>query len=260
MKSTATPAGRKATGPIAAVFADEPWLYSYDLPDDRDITVKVEEVLKWDRLDLAGTTHRNVYGLKFAGKKKILLLTAKATFKAMAKLHGKTFEEWVGKEVTLYVDEVDAFGQTVDAIRIRTPKRGRSQAAQAGSDFLAGDPGPGAPPPGFGSETGQRERATEPVATTGPAEAGAVARDPDPSTERTDEQLFKALQQEAERATASFGGERLFIKQAPPKSGQWYACDAEVGSSKIYDATAARLAITRDELAAMSAKLQAIAA
>lgn len=144
------PAGRKATGAIAAAFAEEPWLYSYDLPDDRDTPVKIEEVRQWDQLDLAGTKHRNVFGLKFVGKKKILLLTSKATFKAMAKLHGKTFEGWVGKEISLYVDEVDAFGQTVDAIRIRTPGRGRSQAARAAGEFLdTGDPGPSAPPPGI---------------------------------------------------------------------------------------------------------------
>lgn len=146
-----TPAARKATGSIAAVFADEPWLYSYDLPDDRDVTVKVEEVRHYPRVDLGGQKHTNVYGLKFVGKKKVLLLTAKATFKAMAKVGGKTFEDWVGKEIALYVAEVDAFGQTVDAIRIRTPKRGRSQAAQSASAFLGGgdDPGPGDPPAGF---------------------------------------------------------------------------------------------------------------
>ena len=142
MQQARVPQPRKATGSIAAAFADEPWLYSYDLPDDRDIAVKVEAVLHYPTVDLAGTNHRNVYGLKFAGKKKVLLLTSKATFKAMAKLHGKTFDGWVGKEISLYVDEVDAFGQTVDAIRIRTPKRGRGAATQSAAAFLDDDPGP----------------------------------------------------------------------------------------------------------------------
>lgn len=137
----ALPRGRKATGPISAAFADDPFLYAYDLPDGVDVKVTIEQVEQHDRLDIAGNKHANVHVLRFVGKKKVLPLLAKKLVKAVAKIHGKSFDLWEGKPITLYVAEETNFGELQDVIRIRVPKRGR--ADRSAQDFLHGDdPGP----------------------------------------------------------------------------------------------------------------------
>lgn len=47
------------------------------------------------------------------------LVLCKTNGKTIAKMYGNNTDEWVGKRITLFSAMVDAFGQTVDAIRIR---------------------------------------------------------------------------------------------------------------------------------------------
>lgn len=233
------PPGKKATGSVAAAFADDPFLYSHDLPDDRDTPVRVQEVLHWDRLEVAGVKYQNLFALRFVGKRKILPLNCKARFKAMVKVGGRNFESWEGKEISLFVAEVDAFGQTVDAIRIRTPGRGKGRARDA-ENWLDGDPGPAEP--------------------SGP-EAGTAASKP-PGDLISDDAAFREFSELAKVASDSFNGERLFIKEAPPKSGAWCVNDQALGDvgAKLYDAIDKKLMVTREQLAELTTKLQAIAA
>ncbi len=58
--------------------------------------------------------------------RKVLVL-GKTTAAQIASLHGKGTGGWTGKKVTLYSAKVKAFGETVDAVRVKVPskKRGR---------------------------------------------------------------------------------------------------------------------------------------
>ena len=47
------------------------------------------------------------------------LILNKTNFKQIAALHGPNSESWAGKVISLYVTQVDAFGETHDAIRVR---------------------------------------------------------------------------------------------------------------------------------------------
>lgn len=55
--------------------------------------------------------------LMLEGQKPMVM--NKVNQKRMAKLFGPFIEKWVGKRITLYVDKVSAFGEMVDALRVR---------------------------------------------------------------------------------------------------------------------------------------------
>jgi hypothetical protein len=76
-------------------------------------SVSIEEVVgekgKKDKLPV----------LAFKGRDKGMVLN-KTNGKMVAKLHGKDFEDWVGKTVTVYPTECEAKGgEIVECIRIR---------------------------------------------------------------------------------------------------------------------------------------------
>lgn len=60
--------------------------------------------------------------LSFQGKQKGLVAN-KTNANRIAKLYGDDTDGWVGKEIVLYTDQVDFQGNTVDAIRVRGPKK-----------------------------------------------------------------------------------------------------------------------------------------
>ena len=58
---------------------------------------------------------------QLAGEKPFIL--NKTNCKTIAKVHGSPYiEDWAGKKITLYVAKVKAFGDTVEALRVRTEK------------------------------------------------------------------------------------------------------------------------------------------
>ena len=59
----------------------------------------------------------------FRGAKKGLVLN-KTNCERIAHHYGWDTDQWVGKPVELYVTEVEAFGETVDAIRVKIPVAG----------------------------------------------------------------------------------------------------------------------------------------
>jgi hypothetical protein len=65
--------------------------------------------------------------LKFQGKEKGLILNM-TNARRIASKCGTNSDEWVGREVVLYEEEVDFQGRMVPAIRVRVP------AAKAGPD------------------------------------------------------------------------------------------------------------------------------
>ena len=52
------------------------------------------------------------------GKEKRLVLN-KTNAMTIAKMHGHETDDWKGKRITLFPTTVEAFGQTVDCIRVR---------------------------------------------------------------------------------------------------------------------------------------------
>jgi hypothetical protein len=60
--------------------------------------------------------------LKFQGKQKGLVAN-KTNAGRIAKLYGDDTDAWIGKEIVLYTDQVDFQGSSVDAIRVRGPKK-----------------------------------------------------------------------------------------------------------------------------------------
>jgi hypothetical protein len=62
----------------------------------------------------------------FRGKKLPMILS-KRNGKAIESIHGSNINEWIGKEITLWVERRMAFGKMTDVLSVRG-KGGRSQA------------------------------------------------------------------------------------------------------------------------------------
>ena len=56
--------------------------------------------------------------ISFKGAKKKLVAGA-TICKTIEAMYGKDFEGWIGKRITLHTMQVDAYGSTVDAVRVR---------------------------------------------------------------------------------------------------------------------------------------------
>lgn len=59
--------------------------------------------------------------LTFDGKQKRLVLN-KTNAKTIAKMYGDDTKKWIGKKITIYATTCEAFGETVECIRIRSDK------------------------------------------------------------------------------------------------------------------------------------------
>lgn len=116
------------------------WLRADDLKGHWPATVTIAG---WDLAefqdDRTGAKKKQV-ALSFQGADKRLGLN-KTNAARIAEHHGTVVEHWIGKQITLIVERVDAFGKITDAIRVElkqpTPT---SQAPAAIPDHFAGDP------------------------------------------------------------------------------------------------------------------------
>lgn len=129
--------GESYKGP-AGILKDSDWLTSEAIPTDRDTVVEVEDVQRFRNLKLNGgarnETKKSAGALKFKGKDRMLLLNA-TNLKVMCALFGSNTAAWFGKAIALHVEKVSAFGQTVDAVRIRPDRNVKLPApAKNGSD------------------------------------------------------------------------------------------------------------------------------
>lgn len=115
------------------MYDDKEHLYSYDLPQGRDVVVQIDHC---EAGEIAGEKGRKSKKpmLSFVGEKKKLALN-KTNGKTIAKLYGKDTDEWAGKWITLYATTTDFGGETVDCIRVRPqipqPRNGKSRGQQA---------------------------------------------------------------------------------------------------------------------------------
>lgn len=89
----------------------------------RDVTVRIKSIeprheLKTNR----GTEFKPVVTFHGTDKKWVL---NKTNAKTIAKIYGPEATGWIGKSVTLFSAEVSAFGEMVDAVRVRSdePKK-----------------------------------------------------------------------------------------------------------------------------------------
>lgn len=63
--------------------------------------------------------------ISFEGKKKALVAN-KTNANRIAHAYGSNTDNWIGKEIILFTDLVDFQGNTVEAIRVRAPRRSAS--------------------------------------------------------------------------------------------------------------------------------------
>lgn len=81
------------------------------------------ESVKSDRVTGPNNKSEDCVICKFKGESKPMILNA-TNCKQMVKLSGSDFvENWTGLAVTLYVSKVKAFGDVVDALRIKAAKQ-----------------------------------------------------------------------------------------------------------------------------------------
>lgn len=142
------PVGKEYAGP-SGIGRDSVWLTAEDLVEGTDAKVKIERVILYPEVTFQGGRKRkNMLGLKFVGKERILGLNA-TNRRVLNKAFGNIAKAWKGQEIVLYVSETQLAGETVKCVRIRDQ---RSRAATAAEEFLddAGEP-----------------QATEPAATNG---------------------------------------------------------------------------------------------
>jgi hypothetical protein len=96
---------------------DANYLYAHDL-QERDVTVTIK---RWDGAKVKNkdkTERKPILFFKESkdGRGLVLCVT---NGKTIARMYGNDIDDWVGKRITLFSTRVDAFGETVDAIRIR---------------------------------------------------------------------------------------------------------------------------------------------
>lgn len=98
---------------LSTVF-DSATLKAADLQGN-EVNVKIAAVEK------KGFDDGNKLVITFEGKKKALVCN-KTNANRIANAYGTDTDGWIGKEITLFVDQVDFKGDIVDAIRIRAKR------------------------------------------------------------------------------------------------------------------------------------------
>lgn len=129
------PEGESYEGP-SGIGRDSMWLTAEDLIEDKDITVTIENVIKYAKVTFqGGRTRLNLLSLKFVAKERELGLNA-TNRKALNKMFGNLAKGWVGQKITLYVTDTQMAGETVKCVRIRNTG---ARAATAAEEFLGKD-------------------------------------------------------------------------------------------------------------------------
>lgn len=107
------------------------YMGSYSLPDGKDVVLTIRET-KHEMVTGANGKKEKCFVCYFAESDKPMILN-RTNCKTISKVHSTPYiEEWKGKKVQLGVDMVNAFGEQVEALRIRNVK-----PKQAGIDYTA---------------------------------------------------------------------------------------------------------------------------
>ena len=110
------------------------YLGAYALEPNQDLIVEITEVKTESVMNADG---RNEDCLVAHLKDHKPLIVNKTNAKAIAKVCGSNYiEDWKGKQIALYISNVKAFGELVEAIRVRTvaPKT-KSKRKLSDDDF-----------------------------------------------------------------------------------------------------------------------------
>ena len=94
------------------------YLGAYALEPNQDLVVTITDVKTEQVMNADG---RNEECLVAHLKDQKPLIVNKTNAKAIAKVAGSNYiEDWKGKDISLYIANVKAFGEVVEAVRIRT--------------------------------------------------------------------------------------------------------------------------------------------
>jgi len=94
------------------------YLGTYALEPDQDLIVTISRVGDEKVTGADGKTEECVVAHFSEREIKPMILNS-TNSKTIAKLYGPYIEDWVGKKIQVYSEKVKAFGEIVDALRIR---------------------------------------------------------------------------------------------------------------------------------------------
>jgi hypothetical protein len=102
-------------------LTDPNYIGSHDFMPNQELTVTIESITK-ERIELFNGKSLEIKDCvlaRFKGAKKPMILN-KENMKLMTKvLQTPYVEQWVGRQIVLHVVPVRAFGETVDAVRVK---------------------------------------------------------------------------------------------------------------------------------------------
>lgn len=104
---------------------DNRFLGAWDLDGRDSITLTISEVTTEEVKNTSGQTEKVPVVYFKEGKSRKGLVMNKTNGKAIAGQYGNDIEGWVGKKITLTVQQVSAFGAVTDALRV-IPTRTRA--------------------------------------------------------------------------------------------------------------------------------------
>jgi len=96
------------------------YLKAEDLGDDEPV-VTIERVVM-ETLESKDRGKQEKPVAYFKGIEKGFVFN-KTNWALIARQHGDESDDWVGKQIVLFVMDVEAFGEMVNAIRVKTPKK-----------------------------------------------------------------------------------------------------------------------------------------
>lgn len=97
-------------------FFDNEFVGSWDIPPGRDVVLEIASV-QADKVK-GPRGEQKKPSLSFTrGKKKLLLNATNA--RTIAGLYGAYTEKWIGKPIALYATTTEAFGESVECVRVR---------------------------------------------------------------------------------------------------------------------------------------------
>lgn len=92
-------------------------LGAHNLNEGEELVVTIKAI-KIEKVTGTNGEESNLPVVHFSGKVPKMVLN-KTNAKTIAKMHGNEYEAWVGKAVQIYATKTRAFGEMVDALRIR---------------------------------------------------------------------------------------------------------------------------------------------
>lgn len=112
------------------------YLKAEDLGDEEP-TVTIEKVIM-EELESKDRGKQNKPVAYFKGLDKGMVLN-KTNWSIIARAHGEESDDWTGKQIVLFVMDVEAFGEMVSAIRVKPPRKAASTVAglKTGTEVLA---------------------------------------------------------------------------------------------------------------------------